>query len=85
MKQGVILYVTQGKEDVPLQGGTELNSVSKSLGVAAVSVAITEADIAYAWWRLIAEGVHQILLMTVAYDASLKAFESHSAPVRLWG
>ncbi len=85
MKRGVILYVTGGKEDVLLQGEADLSRVSKSLGVAAVSVAITEEDIAYAWWRLIAGGVHQITLMTVVYDASVKAFESHGTPLRLWG
>lgn len=85
MKQGAILYVTQGREEVPLQGGTDLAKVSRSLGVAAVSVAITEEDIPYAWWRLITEGVHQIVVMTVAYDAVLESFESRGTPVRLWG
>lgn len=66
-------------------GETDLSQVSRSLGVAAVSVAITEEDIAYGWWRLIVEGVHQIGLMTVVYDGSLKAFEFHGTPLRLWG
>ncbi len=85
MKRGVILYVTQGKDEVPLPEEGNLTEVSRSLGVAEVSVAVTEEDIAYAWWRLIAEGVHQIVLMTAAYDASLNVFESHGAPLRLWG
>ncbi|MGO9571150.1 MAG: hypothetical protein ACLP5H_26795 [Desulfomonilaceae bacterium] len=85
MRKGMILYVTQGKENVPLQGGTELIELSRSLGVAAVCVATTQEDVDYGWWELITKGVHQVLLMTVAYDAVLKSFESSRAPLRLWG
>jgi hypothetical protein len=85
MKRGVILYVTLGKDEVPLPAQRDLTEVAGSLGVAAVSVAVSEEDIAYAWWRLITEGVHQIVLMTAAYDASMKSFASHGEPVRLWG
>jgi hypothetical protein len=85
MRKGMILYVTQGKEDVPLQGGTELSELSRSLGVAAVCVAITQEDVDYGWWQLITKGVHQVLLMTVTYDAVLGIFGTPRAPLRLWG
>lgn len=85
MKKGVILYVTQGKDEVPLQGRTELNAISRSLGVADVCVAVSEEDIDYGWWKLIAKGVNQVLLMTVAYNNALESFQSHRPPLRLWG
>ncbi len=36
MKTGMILYVTQGKEDVPIPDPTELSRASLSLRVSAV-------------------------------------------------
>ena len=85
MRKGMILYVTLGKEDVPLQEGAELIELTRSLGVAAVCVATTQEDVDYGWWGLITKGVHQVLLMTVAYDAVLKSFEFSRTPLRLWG
>ena len=85
MKKGMILYVTQGKEEVPLQGVEDLIKTSRALGVSAVSVAISEEDVVHGWWHLITRGMHQVLFMTVAYDAALDRFESRSAPCRLCG
>jgi hypothetical protein len=83
MKKGMILYVTEGKEDFPLQASAELIETARSLGVTAVSVAITEEDAANGWWGLISRGVQQVLFMTVAYNALLDNFESRGTPVRL--
>ena len=85
MKKGIILYVTEGKEEVPLQGAADLIETSRSLGVTAVSVATSEEDVVHGWWHLVTRGVHQVLFMTVAYDAALQKFESRGAPVRLCG
>lgn len=85
MKKGMILYVTEGREEIPLQGAEDLVEASRSLGVTAVSVATSEEDVAHGWWRLIARGVHQVLLMMVTYDPALRKFESRGAPVRLCG
>jgi LDH2 family malate/lactate/ureidoglycolate dehydrogenase len=85
MKKGMILYVTQGREDVPLQAAGELIETARSLGVAAVSVASSEEDAVYGWWSLIAKGMQQVFFMTVAYDAVLDKFESRSTPMRLCG
>lgn len=85
MKKGMILYVTEGKEDVPMQGAAELVETCRSLGVTAVSVATSEEDVIHGWWHLVTKGVHQVLLMLVAYDAVLQKFESRGAPVRLCG
>ncbi len=85
MKKGMILYVTQGKEDVPLQAAAELIETARSLGVTAVCVALTEEDARHGWWSLITRGMQQVLFMTVFYNAVLDRFESRGAPVRLYG
>lgn len=85
MKRGLILYITHVTEDVPLQGTADLIDVSRSLDVAAVSVATSQEDVASGWWHLINSGVDQVLFMTVAYDAKLDRFESRSIPVRFCG
>lgn len=85
MKKGLILYVTEGKEEVPLQGAEDLIETSRSFGVTAVSVATTEEDVVHGWQHLVTRGAHQILFMTVAYNAALRKFESRGAPVRLCG
>jgi hypothetical protein len=85
MKKGMILYVTQGREDVPLQSAADLIETSRSLGVTAVCVAVCEEDVVQGWYHLTTRGVHQVLFMTVAYDSALRKFESRGAPVRLCG
>ena len=85
MKKGMILYVTQGKEEVPLQGVEELIETSRSFGVTAVAVAISEEDAVHGWWNLLTRGMQQVLFMTVAYDAGLDRFESRGNPVRICG
>ncbi|MGO9556536.1 MAG: hypothetical protein ACLP2U_16115 [Syntrophobacteraceae bacterium] len=85
MKKGMILFVTQGKEDVPLQAAAELIETARSLGVTAVCVALTEEDAHHGWWSLITRGMQQVLFMTVVYNAVLDRFESLGAPVRLCG
>ena len=83
MKKGMILYVTEGKEDVPLQAAAELIETARALGVSAVSVAISEEDAAQGWWSLVTRGMQQVLFMTVAYNAALNRFESRGGAVRL--
>ncbi len=85
MKKGMILYVTQGKEDVPLQGAEEMIETARSLGVTSVCVATTEEEAAHGWWSLITRGAQQVLFMTVDYNPVLERFESRSNPVRLCG
>jgi hypothetical protein len=85
MKKGMILYVTRGREKVPLQEVADLIYISRSLDVSAVAVAISEEDVVYGWWCLVTKGVHQVLLMMVAYDAALDRFKSRGVPLRLCG
>lgn len=85
MKKGMILYVAQGKEDVPLKTAEELAATARAFGVAGVFVANSEEDAAYGWMSLITRGMHQVLFMAVEYDAARDSFESLAAPVRLCG
>lgn len=85
MKKGMVLYVMDGKQDVPLQDVSDLIKTSRSLGVSAVSVATSEEEVVQGWWHLTSRGMHQVLLMTVVYDAALDRFEARGAPLRLCG
>lgn len=85
MKKGMILYVTHGKDDVPFHGRAELDDIGRSLGVADVCVAVSEEDVDYGWWKLIAKGVNQVLLATVSYHNEVESFEPHRPPLRIWG
>jgi hypothetical protein len=85
MRKGMILYVTQEKNEVPLQGMEDLIETSRSLGISAVSVALSEEDVVTGWFHLIAGGAGEVLFMTVAYDAAQGSFESRGTPLRLCG
>jgi hypothetical protein len=85
MKKGMILYVAEGKGDVPLQREEDLVQVTRSLGVTTVCVATTEEDAVDGWWKLIAKGMHQVLFMTVAYDSMSGNFQFLGTPSRIWG
>ncbi len=85
MKKGMILYVSQGREDVPLKTSGELAGTARFFGVADVFVAGSEEEAAYGWMSLITRGMQQIMFMTVGYDAGSDSFESLSTPVRLYG
>lgn len=81
----MVLYVTEGKEDVHLQKEEDLIQVTKSLEVTAVCVVTTEEDVVDGWWKLIAKGMHQVLLMNVTYDSGSGNFRFLGTPSRLWG
>lgn len=85
MNKGMILYITEGKEDVPVQAATEMIETARSLGVTAVSVATTEEDAVYGWWTLIVKGMRQVFFMSAAYNADLDRFECQGTPVLLGG
>lgn len=85
MKKGMILYVTQGKEDVPPEAAAELIEEARTLGVTAVCVAISEDEAVHGWWTLMTRGMQQVLFMTAAYNSALNRFESQGVPVRLCG
>lgn len=85
MKKGLILYVAQGKDNVPLKTAEELAETARSFGAAGVFVANSEEDAVYGWMSLITRGMQQIHFVAVDYDAVRDRFESVSTPVRLYG
>lgn len=85
MKTGMILYVTKGKEDVPMQDQSELSRTSRSLDVSAVCIATSEDEVAYGWWHLITRGMHHVSCVAAAYDGARGLFEPHGVPMRLCG
>jgi hypothetical protein len=85
MKTGMILYVTKGKEDVPIPDPMELSRTSRSMGVSAVCIATSEEEVAYGWWFLITRGMHHVSCVAAAYDGERSLFEPHGMPMRLSG
>mgnify|MGYP000023541964 CR=1 FL=1 len=85
MKTGMILYVTEGKEDVPIPDPAELSRTCLSLGVSAVCIATSEDEVAYGWWHLIARGMHRVSCVAAAYDGETRRFEPHGMTLRLCG
>ena len=84
MKKSKILYVTVGKEHVPLLAPDELTKTAASLGITAVCVAIAEDDAVYGWWTLITGGMQKVFFMTVSYNTVFERFECRG-PVVLYG
>lgn len=85
MQKGMILFVRQGEEAVPILSAEELIETSRSLGVTAICVAVSMEEAIAGWWRLLARGIEQVLLMTVGYNDSVGRIESRGIPVRLCG
>jgi hypothetical protein len=63
----------------------DLIETSRALGVSSVSLAVSQEDVASGWARLVAEGIQEVLFLTVSYDAASGSFESSGAPLRLCG
>jgi hypothetical protein len=83
MKKGLILYVTEGKEQV--DDWPDLEEQRALLGADAICMALSEAEVAYGWWRLLSRGMQHICCRTASYDALRAAFEPSGAPLRLCG
>jgi hypothetical protein len=85
MKKGMILYVTEGKDDVPLHDFHDLARACVTPGISAVYVATSEDEIAYGWWHLITRGMHQVSCTAATYDAASRRFDLIGEPLRLCG
>jgi hypothetical protein len=86
MKKGMILYVTEGKEEVRRQSdGPELEATLSWLGVDAIRLATSEEEIAHGWWQLITRGMQQVSCMKAAYNVTLRRLEPFGEPLRLCG
>lgn len=86
MKTGVILYVIDGREALEMDGeGATVSESFKLLRAAAVRVAMSEDEITYNWWQLLTKGMHQVLCMKAAYEASNKTIKPFGTALRLCG
>jgi hypothetical protein len=85
MKKGLIVYVTEGKEEMAMQDWTDYKEALPSMGASAVCVATSEDEIVYSWWRLLTRGMHQVSCITASFDALHCRLEPHGTPLRLYG
>jgi hypothetical protein len=85
MKKGVILYVTGVKEGVFSGCGPDLGRVRRCLGVHKIQVATSEDDIADGWWRMVAQGMHQVSCMRARFDPSTRRLDLDGFSLRLSG
>jgi len=60
MKKGLILYVTEGKEEIHNEDWPDFGEELNSLGASAICVATSEDEIAYIWWHMITRGMNLI-------------------------
>jgi hypothetical protein len=86
MKRGMILYVTEGKEEAGMYSDRpDLKAMVNWLGVDAIRLATSEEEIAYGWWQLITHGMQQVSCMKAAYNAGLHRLIPFGEPLRLCG
>lgn len=86
MKKGMILYVTEGKEEMELrQTRPDLREQRELLGARAICLATSEEEIADGWWRLLVRGMQEISCVKASYDAVRERVETFGAPLRLCG
>lgn len=85
MKKGMILYVTEGKEEMQQREWPNVEEPAIRLGVNAVRLATSEDEIAYGWWELLTRGIHQVSCMKANYDPVRDEIEPWGIPMRLCG
>jgi hypothetical protein len=84
MKKGMILFVTEGRDELH-DHSDDLRKVRGLLGVQSVCLATSEDDVAYAWWGMLAKGMHHISLLKAAYRGRDNPMEFQGAALRLYG
>ncbi len=85
MKKGMILYVTEGKDEVPPHDFQDLARASVRPGISGVYVATSEDELMYGWWHLISRGMQQVSCTAAVYDAASRRFHTVGEPMRLCG
>lgn len=83
MKKGIILYVTEGKDEV--SEWIDLETEKKQLQVDDICLATSETELSYGWWRMLSRGMQQISCMSATYDMAEKAIKPAGHPLRLCG
>ncbi|RJR32412.1 MAG: hypothetical protein C4576_30160 [Desulfobacteraceae bacterium] len=84
MKKGTILFVTEGLEELH-DDSEDLRKAREHLGVQAVSVAGSEDEVAYQWWRMLAKGMHHVSLLRASYGGRDNRLDFHGTALRLFG
>jgi hypothetical protein len=86
MKKGIILYVTEGKEEAKERWDRlDLAGPQERLKANSVMLATSEEEVAYGWWRMVTQGMQQIACMKAVFDAHADRIEPFGAPLRLCG
>lgn len=85
MKMGMIFYVTEGNDEVPMHDFQDLARVSRTPGISAVYVATSEDELMNGWWHLITKGMHQVSCTRAIYDPALRKLVMVGEPLRLSG
>jgi hypothetical protein len=86
MKKGIILYVTEGKEEARERWDRlDLGEPRERLKANAVLLATSEEEVAYGWWRMVTQGMQQIACMKAVFDPQEDRIEPFGTPLRLCG
>ena len=86
MKKGIILYVTEGKEEARERwDGLDLKEPQAKLDAHEVMLATSEEEIAYGWYQMVTHGMQQIACMKAVFDVNADRIEPFGAPLRLCG
>ena len=85
MKKGMILYVTQGKNELDGNRCPDLSGLKRELGVQSVCLTTSEDEMSYACWRMLVSGMHQVFCMHAEYHVDERRLELGGAPIRIAG
>jgi hypothetical protein len=85
MKKGMILYVTQGKNELNDAPCPDMSGLRRELGVQSVCLTTSEDEMSYACWRMLAAGMHQVSCMHARHHAGEHRLELGKDPFRLAG
>jgi len=85
MKKGMILYVTQGKNELNDAPYPDLSGLKRELGVQSVCLTTSEDEMSYSCWRMLAAGMHQVSCMHARYHAEGRRLELGERSFRIAG
>lgn len=85
MKKGMILYITQGKNELNDAPDPDLFALKRELDVQSVCLTTSEDEMSYSCWRMLAAGMHQVSCMHARYHAEGRRLELGKHPFRLAG
>ena len=68
-----------------MHGEPDTEAMRRALGAEALSVATSEDDLADAWWRMLARGMHRVGCVRARYRADQRRLEPMGHLMRLSG